>query len=143
MINENKQFIREYFKAIDGSPKPFEKLSKYIAESDMELMNHIIAFERSFPNYGFVEQDMVAEGDKVAVRFLITGKGEEDFFGTKTKGKEISIQCFIIYQVHMRKIIKHWFLSDNMGMMQQLGALPLDEKQDSEMTQMNVIISPR
>ena len=92
MINENKEFIREYLNAIDGSPKPFEKLSKYIAESDMELMNHIIAFERSFPNYRLVEQDIMAEGDKVAVRFLITGKGEEDFFGTNTKGGKGSMK---------------------------------------------------
>ncbi|HSI78775.1 MAG TPA: hypothetical protein VK957_22975 [Lunatimonas sp.] len=43
-------------------------IDKYV--SDEHLKSHIIIFETGLPNYQFIAQDIVAEGNKVTVRFL-------------------------------------------------------------------------
>jgi hypothetical protein len=143
---ENKKFIAEYIDAGSGKPKTEEQALKFISESDIELLNHIVAFERSFPLYEVIIDDMLAEDDKVAVRMTLNIKGgEHAFMGISVEGKKASIQGYIIYQILNRKIINHWFLSDNLSLMQQLGAIPIqseaDEKRDVSMTHMNVITS--
>lgn len=146
MSAENKQFIREFIAEASGKTKPLEKILQFISESDMELINHVIAFERSFPKYEIIIHDLVAEDDKVAARctFRLNGSGV-DFFGAPTTGKQASIQGFIIYQIHNRKIINHWFLADNLGLMQQLGVIPVntleEEKVTASMTHLNVLTS--
>ena len=138
----NKQFISRYLKSVSGKPKTADMLPVFISEGDMELFNHIIATERSFPSYEMIPQDMIAENDKVTVRFLFRGKGNQNsYFNMNVKNKVVSMNGIIIYQVKNEKIINHWVVCDNLGMMQQLGILPVDEKQDIEMTHLNVIYS--
>ena len=64
---ENKAFIRRYLEASSGKDRPRTLQDEYITEADEELKNHIIFFEASFPHYEVIADDMIAEGDKVAV----------------------------------------------------------------------------
>ena len=45
----NRIFIQEYHEALSGKAKTTELAKKYIAESDQELIYHIIMLENSFP----------------------------------------------------------------------------------------------
>lgn len=124
MIEENKAIIREYFEAISGKPKPQSVVDKYISNRDLDLKNHIIAFEESVPHYLMIIEDIIAEGDKVAVRFTIKGIHRNELFGQPGKGAKIDIPSLVIYQVQNRKIVNHWFMPDTLTMMQQIGAIP-------------------
>jgi predicted ester cyclase len=42
-------------------------------------------------------------------------------------GKEVSMPFMIIYRVANSKIVQHWLIADQMGLMQQLGAIPAPE----------------
>ena len=138
----NKQFIRKYLESISGKPKTPDMLPVFISEADMELFNHIVATERSFPAYEMIPQDIIAENDKVTVRFLFRGKGNHNpYFNMDVKDKVVTLQGIIIYQVRNSKILNHWVVTDSLGMMQQLGVLPVDEEQEIEMAHMNVIYS--
>lgn len=124
MIEENKEFIKDYFKAISGVNKTMEMMDKFISNKDFDLKNHIIAFEKAVPRYELLIDDMIAEGDKVAVRFRIKGKHIGEFFGQPGSGAELDFPNQIIYQVQNRKITAHWYMPDTLTMMQQMGAIP-------------------
>jgi steroid delta-isomerase-like uncharacterized protein len=82
-------------------------------------------FREAFPDLENTIEDMVAEGDKVVVRFRARGthEGETEAFGPPT-GKRIDITGITIKRVSEGKIAEAWTNFDALGMMQQLGLIP-------------------
>lgn len=70
-------------------------------------------------------EDMIAEGDKVAVRLTAKGTHTGDFMGMPGSGKSYTISEIHIFRVRDGQVAEHWRDADMLGMMQQLGALPV------------------
>jgi len=121
---ENKAFIGRYLEALSGQDKPPEVVDQYVADSDQELKEHIAFFEVAFPRYELIADDMVAEGDKVAVRATFTGTHEGALMGLPPTHKTATIPIMLIYRIADGKIAEHWMVADQMSLMQQLGAIP-------------------
>lgn len=65
----------------------------------------------------------MAEGDKVAVRFTITGTHKGEFQGIPPTGKEVFINCINFLTVLDGTIVEEWSNSDMTGLMQQIEAI--------------------
>ncbi len=68
--------------------------------------------------------DMVAEEDKIVIRFTASGIHKGEFMGIPPTGKEFSIMEIRIYRIASGKIVEHWGLIDETSLMQQLGITP-------------------
>lgn len=119
-IMENKTLVRRYLQAISGKEKTQELVDQFVADSDQALKQHIATAEVAFPRYEMVVEDIIAEEDKVAVRFILHGIHKSDFMGIPATGKEINVPGLIIYRLADQKIVEHWMQFDSMAMMQQL-----------------------
>ena len=124
---ENKALIAEYFEAISGKDKPAEVQDQYISDRDQALKDHIAMFEAGFPLYELIADDVIAEGDKVVVRATFRGTHKGEFAGIPATNLEVEIPLILIYRIEDGKIVEHWMQADVMGLMQQLGALPVPE----------------
>ena len=122
-VEENKALIRRYFELFNQDWNA--ALKEYVA--DEELAHHIQFFETVFPNYQLVAEDIVAEGDKVVVRTLLRGTHKGALMNVAPTGKEVTMPFMIIYRIANDKIVQHWINADQMGVMQQLGAIPTPE----------------
>ena len=82
-------------------------------------------YREAFPDLTCTIEDMVAEGDKVVVRFRARGthQGETEAFGPPT-GKRMEITGITIKRLSEGKIVEAWTNFDALGMMQQLGLIP-------------------
>ncbi len=118
-ITENKEFVIRYLDAISGKPKPESVLQEYL--DDEELIEHILASETSFPEYELIPEDILAEGDLVAIRGRVVGIHKGDFMGIPPTGKKIDLELFVNYRIANGKIIDHWMILDSAAIMQQLG----------------------
>lgn len=123
---ENKEFILRYLDAVNGKPKTPAILDLFVAE--MPLKEHIAVSEAAFPLYRIDPEEIVAEGDLVCVRGTIRGVHTGPFMGMPPTGKEINVAIYLTYRISGGKIIDHWMLTDNMSMMQQLGAIPAAQR---------------
>jgi steroid delta-isomerase-like uncharacterized protein len=72
----------------------------------------------------FTIEDLVAEDDKVVVRWTNSGTNVGEFAGMPATGRSFSIQGIDIYRVEGDKLAEHWHVIDLFGQMQQLGLLP-------------------
>lgn len=124
---QNKQRITEYLNAVHGKPKPMAVLDQYISDADMELKGHIQVFEAGIPCYDFIPEDMIAEGDKVMVRFTVKGKHTGDLFGCAPTGNDVNIPGMIVYELADGMIVNHWMEVDSVGMMQQISTVVMAE----------------
>ena len=122
-VEENKTFIRRYVEAITGKPKPEEVVRLFVV--DETLIDHIRVAEEAFPLYRLDIEEMIAEGDLVAIRARHRGVHRGPFMGIPPTGNEIDVPGFITYRIVDGKIVDHWMLADNLLMMQQLGVIPV------------------
>jgi steroid delta-isomerase-like uncharacterized protein len=72
----------------------------------------------------FMIEDLIAEGDRVAVRLTAEATQTGELMGMPASGKRYSIGEIHIFRVAGGKVVEHWHQFDQMGMMRQLGAMP-------------------
>ena len=81
-------------------------------------------FRSAFPDFKATIDDLIAEGDKVAIRMTWSGTHKGEFMGIPPTGKSVSFGVFDVIRIAGGKFVEHWGLMDSMAMMQQLGAMP-------------------
>jgi len=67
--------------------------------------------------------DLIAEGDRVAVRLTSSATQVGDFMGLPPSGTRYSISEIHIFRIRDGKVAEHWHQLDQMSLMKQLGAM--------------------
>jgi steroid delta-isomerase-like uncharacterized protein len=90
-----------------------------------ELVKRLVTtFRTAFPDLRVNVEDMLAEGDKVVARVTLTGTHHGELLGMPPTGRTMSVAAIDIVRMQNGKMVEHWGSTDNLGMMQQLGAIP-------------------
>lgn len=118
---ESRTLIQQYLDAINGKEKSPGLVNQYVADADEALKQHIAYAEAAFPCYALIAEDLIAESDKVVLRFNLHGTHQSEFMGIPATGREINVPGIIIYRIADGKIVEHWMQIDSAAMMQQLG----------------------
>jgi predicted ester cyclase len=117
-IMESKEMITEYLRDLSGKPKTEELLDRYI--SDAALKEHIREFESAFPEYTLEAQEMVSEGDLVAVRGTIHGMHKGVYAGIPPTGRQLNLDVMLFYRISDGRISKYWLQTDSKALIDQL-----------------------
>jgi steroid delta-isomerase-like uncharacterized protein len=120
-VSENKAFISRYLDAINGKEKPATVVDQFVSEADALLKQHIAGYEAGFPRYALDVEDMIAEADKVVLRFTFSATYGGGFMNIPATGQQVAVPGIIIYRIADGKIVEHWMLVDSAVLMQQLG----------------------
>ncbi len=72
----------------------------------------------------FTIEDVVANGDKVVVRWTNSGKHVAEFLGVPPTGKSFTISGIDIHRLRDGKLAEHWHVVDQLSLLQQLGLIP-------------------
>jgi steroid delta-isomerase-like uncharacterized protein len=75
----------------------------------------------------FTVEDVIAEGDKVVVRWTNAGTQSGSFLGIPPTNKEFSIAGIDIHVVRDGRMAEHWHVVDQLAQMQQMGLIPAPE----------------
>ena len=117
---KNKEFVIEYFNAINGKEKTVEIMRQYI--SDEVLIEHITFFDSVFPKYEMTIDEITADGNRVTVRSRVKGKHEGIFGDIQPTFRNVEIPFVVGYEIENRMIVSHWLIADQLVLMEQLGA---------------------
>ncbi len=129
---QNKELVRTFIAAVDNND--FSKLQE-LASADYVLkapglstpIGLRASFEvvkrhyTSFPDWRHTIEDLVAEGDGVAVKVMQKGTQKADYDGVAATGKEVTMPGAYMFRVAKGKIHELWVIEDNLGLYQQLG----------------------
>ena len=76
----------------------------------------------AFPDMQLPLLDFVAEGEKVLVRLKVQATHTGRFGELAATGRKIDIDVLDLFQIRDGRLVEHWALLDNLGMLKQLGA---------------------
>lgn len=76
-----------------------------------------------FPDMEIMIEDIFAANDKVAVRWTMTGTHQGELDGLPPTGTEVELAAIEINRFEKGKLAETWTQSDQLGLMNQLGAL--------------------
>lgn len=135
MSEDNKALVRRWLE--EGITGDLSVLDEIIAEdfvrhevttaeyqgreSYKQLINTMLT---AFSDGKLTIDDMIAEGDKVAVRYTAYGVHTGEFMGIAPTGKQITLSTIGIIRFAHGKAVESWANADMLGLMQQLGAVP-------------------
>jgi steroid delta-isomerase-like uncharacterized protein len=72
----------------------------------------------------FMIEDLIAEDDRVVVRWTNSGTNVGEFLGAPATNRSFTTAGIDIYRVQEGKLAEHWHVVDVYGQMVQLGQLP-------------------
>src|SRR3954463_13874639 len=101
---------------VPGSPVPMHGPGGYLAIVNM--------MRGSFPDIQWTLEDMVAEGDKIAARFIMRGTHQGAFFGVPPTGKPIAVQAMNFYRLVGGQFVEERGQPDLLSLLQQIGSAP-------------------
>jgi predicted ester cyclase len=84
----------------------------------------IAMFLTAFPDLRLTVEDIIVEGDKIVVRMTFRGTHQGAFVGIPPTGKQVTVTEIAILRIANGKVIEQWINTDELGLMQQLGAIP-------------------
>ena len=82
------------------------------------------SFRRAFPDASFTIEDMVAEGDRVALRLTMRGTHRAELNGIPATGRTVEVSGMSIERIVEGRIVEGWVVNDALGLLHQLGVFP-------------------
>ncbi len=82
------------------------------------------AIRSALPDARYVVDDLIAEGDKVVVRWRLLGTHQGDFRGIAPTGRPIALKGIAIYRVDAGKLMERWVVSDLHGLIEEIRGYP-------------------
>lgn len=143
----NKQIVKRFFEEIWNKGQ-VDQLDQFLAldyqgyiplvgKVDRATMRGAVgAFRKAFPDLHIEVQDIVEEGDKLAVRWVAVGTSKGDFMGLKATGAKQTIQGLSYIQLSNGAIARDSAEYDVALLLQGLGiSLPAQVGADQQSAQ--------
>lgn len=80
-------------------------------------------FQAAFPDASVEIEQLVAEGDHLAIHRTLTGTHEHEFMGIEPTGAEVEVAGMAIYRLEDGRIVEEWQVIDMFGLLVQLGVI--------------------
>lgn len=95
-----------------------------VLHSLAEYKQSMAKFHAAFPDLHFTVEEMVAERDRVVVRWTLRATHLVEYQGRAPTGKSMNVTGMSLFRISEGKIQETWVNMDRWGMMEQLGWLP-------------------
>lgn len=82
------------------------------------------ALTAAFPDAKIAPETLVADDEHVCVAYTLTGTHDGEFHGIAATGKKIEVRGVQIGRFEDAQIVERWGSTDELGIMQQIGADP-------------------
>jgi len=139
-LEQNKSIVRRYFEEAPHNPDVCDDIfainlqfhtiqhasvTPQVVESTPE--SEKAAYEwlgKVWGDWHMTVDEMIAEGDRVMVRWTFHGKHQDEFFGLPPTNKQVTYSGINIFRIVEGRIAEIWDISDRLWMWQQLGVFP-------------------
>jgi len=135
-VEQNKSVVRRYYDEVlnRGHIAVLDELAtdNYIENDPFpgqgngrtDLKVRVSTLLTAFSPCTFTIDDIVAEGDRVVVRWRSSGNHSGDFLGMPPTHRDYTITGIDIHRLAAGQMAEHWHVVDQLSQLQQLGMIP-------------------
>ena len=132
-IEENKALVRHafelmnrkeldtFFQLLDTGYVAHYAIGDFSLEQAKQFETMYFA---AFPDAIATIEDILAEGDKVAIRVTWRGTHKGEFMNITPTGNKIEMTNTLIFRIAVDKLAENWATINELRLMQQLGVIP-------------------
>ena len=136
MSEQNKALVRRvieeawnqgHLEVIDEifAPDYTEHILRQGQEPGVEgYKGRVLATRAAFPDLVCDVQDLIAEGDRIALRYTLRGRHDGDLAGIPASGERMSSDGMVFARFQDGRIVERWQVHDDLALRQQIGAFP-------------------
>jgi predicted ester cyclase len=106
----------DYVRHDPGDPFP--------ARGPEDVKRLVSMLRTMLPDLTITIEDMLAEGDKVMIRYTGVATDTKGFMGKPATGIETRTAAMQLFRLANGQIVESWAVRDDLGTMRQLGHLP-------------------
>ncbi|MEA2639394.1 MAG: hypothetical protein QOF51_788 [Chloroflexota bacterium] len=138
MTGSPAALARGYFALLSGGP--VESAREILAEGfvfhhppltpsegwigrDTFLARALTVTRAGFPDMRFEVADVIAEGDRAAVRWVMHATHLGPYLGVPASGRRIEVSGMNFFQVEAGRIAITWAVRDTLGLLRQIGGV--------------------
>ena len=99
------------------------------APAEGAVARYLVLWRAAFPDLRITVEDLLAEGDRVAVRSTVSGTHRGEFLGVPPTGRPLAVTAMALYRLAGGRIVERWAVVDTLEVLRQLGVpspLPAD-----------------
>ena len=132
VLQANKELIRSYTRDVFNTRKP-ERAAEFLTPEarwnggtlgTVEGRDNIVGLLQGFigalPDIDAVEQEMVAEGNSVWVRYVINATHQGDLLGIPATGRKVQWTAVDVYHLSEGKITEEWAEDDLLAILHDI-----------------------
>ena len=129
----NKAIVRRYFDMFNSgdlthladivSQDYGDKLDGQTSGIDV-IRDYLEGLKSSFPDFTWTIEQIIGEGDRVAVMNCVSGTQVNDFGEIKATGNRVNFAAFQFYRIADGKLAEHWEVADFAKFQEQLTVKP-------------------
>ncbi len=138
MSERNKALVRRWFEEVWNQGReatidelfPAESVAHGLGDSESdvhgpaEFKPFVANLRGSIPDLHVQLDDLLCEGDLVAVRISLQGTHGGHGLGVAPSGQKVSVKGILIVRIVDGQIVEGWNSYDQLGLLRQIGALP-------------------
>jgi steroid delta-isomerase-like uncharacterized protein len=121
VMNEGKEEVIDELCAenfVDHDPLPG-------TSPDREGIHDFVKQVRAaFPDIETSADDILVEGDRLAVRSTVRGTHQGEFMGIPASSKKVEVSNYDFVRFENDQVVEHWGTIDSAALMEQIGAVP-------------------
>ena len=92
----------------------------------------MLRYRRAFPDARYTIEEMIADQDKVVIRWSGTGTHLGELMGIPPTGRRVTVTGISIGRYEGGKLVEEWLNFDALGLFQQLGVIPTPSQESKE-----------
>ena len=128
----NKQLYRDFVETVINQRRP-DAAARFMSEGLIEHNPNIAQVGRGkflasvlagFSDYHGEIQEILAEGDRIAVRTVWTGTQDGPFLGLPPSGRKLRFTTADFFRIENGKLAEHWDVVDSLPRAIALGLVP-------------------
>jgi predicted ester cyclase len=125
MADDAKQLVRSYYdRVLNG--RDLEAVADYFADDRLVqgIRGGCFAYFEAFPDLHLSIEDLIAEGDVVFCRSLMTGTHDGEYKGISATGRNVSSESAEVFRIENGMFVGYWCLANVAGLTRQLTEEP-------------------
>ncbi|HKT37412.1 MAG TPA: ester cyclase [Ktedonobacterales bacterium] len=137
VIEDNKALVRRFINEVFNERNQ-AAIAEFLAPNEVDhtlppglppdrsgTEQGISMFLKAFPDLRITIDEMIADEDKVVIRYTSHGSQRGPFWVIPPLGREITVSSYLTCRISNGKIVEMWGLDDQLGTLQQLGVIPM------------------